>query len=973
LLGESFSHYRILEKLGEGGMGVVYLAEDTLLGRRVAIKFPRASGQHSQRLLSEARTASSLTHPAIAAIHDYGMHEDHPYVVMELVEGENLSDLIARGPLPPRRAIEIAAAVTGAVAEAHGHGIVHRDIKPANIRLDRRGAVKVLDFGIATHAEEARAAVAGPAHLSVTQTVDGTLSGTPRYMSPEQARGERAGTRSDLFSVGVILWECLTGKPAFSGRTPMDVLAQVLQVDPPAPSTVNPGVPRVLDRIALKALAKDPEARYQTAEALAEDLESARLTSVESRAAHPAIARWKGRRLWLAAAACAAVVAAAGIVWVLRGGGHAPTPQALRWYQEGANAIRDGTYYKAAKALERSVALDPGFALAHARLADAADEMDDVSRAHEEMLKAVAPGSTRSRLSSRDDLEIEAIRRTLTHDPAGAAAVYRQLLSRVPDSARAGVYLDLGRVSEKAGQPKEARAAYREAARLSPQFAAAFLRLGVLDRRAQRFSDAEADFAQAESLYRSLSNAEGLTEVLYQRGVMANKRGDTGQAASILERTLQMARDAGNVQQQVQALLELSSVKSQQGDTAGAAREASDATALTRSSGMDALTAGALIDQGNAHFLHGDLQQAHECYMQSVESARRFHSQRTEARALLSLGSLSIQQSDLVHGVNYVEQALRFYDQGGDTKEKSVALVLLGRARRDEGDYAGALRAFEQQLALAAKTGDQAQLGNAREGLATVFEYQERYPEALAAYQQAQTASQARGDELGAGYGLASEASVLADLGRYPEAETALGQAAAIAGRTGGYEALARLVEQYRARIALSQRRFAAAAAGARKLLAVSAQLGTSDRIDVNRLACAAELPLGARRAALALCQAALSQAQASGVPRLVSAASLSLAEAQIENGDAAAARDTAMSVRSGFAQAGQQESEARALLIAARAARASHDTAGARSLAAEAAQSFEALVHSWSPEDRASYQARPDVRSWLNQISEIR
>jgi tetratricopeptide (TPR) repeat protein len=970
VLGESFSHYRILEKLGEGGMGVVYLAEDTVLGRRVAIKFPRASGQHSQRLLSEARTASALTHPAIAAIYDCGMYEEHPYVVMELVEGENLSDLIDRGPLPPRRAIEIAAAVTGALTEAHGHGIAHRDIKPANIRIDRRSAVKVLDFGIATHAGEAHAAAAGPAHLSVTQTVDGTLSGTPRYMSPEQARGERAGTRSDLFSVGVIFWECLTGKPAFSGRTPMDVLAQVLQVDPPAPSTVNPAVPRVLDRIALKALAKDPQARYQTAEELAEDLESARLTSVESRPPCPAALRRNIRWLWVA---CAVAALAAGTAVLLEHGGHAPTPQALRWYQEGANAIRDGTYYKAAKALERAVALDPGFALAHARLADAADEMDDVSRAHEEMLKAVAPGPVRSRLSSRDDLEIEAIRLTLTHDPAGAADSYRQLLSRVPDSERAAVYLDLGRVSEKAGQPKEARAAYREAARLSPQFAAAFLRLGVLDRRAQRFADAEADFAQAESLYKSLSNSEGLTEVLYQRGVMANKRGDTGQAASILERTLQMARGAGNEQQQVQALLELSSVKSQQGDTAGAARDAGEATALTRSSGLDALTAGALIDQGNAHFLHGDLARAHECYMQSVESARRFHSQRTEARALLSLGSLSIQQSDLARGVNYVEQAVRFYDQGGDTKEKSVALVLLGRARRDEGDYAGALQAFEQQLALAAKTGDQAQLGNAREGVATVFEYQERYPEALASYRQAQTASQARGDQLGAGYGLASLGSVLTDLGRYPEAQTALDRAAAIAGRGGGFEALARLVEQYRARIALSQRRFAAAAAAARKLLAASAQLGTSERIDVNRLACAAGLPLGARRAALAACQAALDEARASGVPRFVSAATLSLAQAQIENGNAAAARDAAMSVRSEFTRTGQRESEARALLIAARAARASRDAAGARSLAAEAAQSFDALVHSWSPEDRASYQARPDVRSWLNQIAEIK
>ena len=330
MLGKSFSHYRVLETLGEGGMGVVYLGEDTLLGRRVAIKFPHAAGP-SQRLLSEARTASSLSHSGIAAVYDCGMFEEQPYVVMELVEGENLGAILERGPLEPKRALEIAGQVAAALAEAHGRGIVHRDIKPSNIQIDRRGAVKVLDFGIATSVGEVRAAAAGDS-LTVTGTVDGSVSGTPRYMSPEQARGDRTDARTDLFALGLVFWECLTGRAAFAGRTAIDTLAQVLQTDPAPPSQVSPGVPRVLDRICAKALAKNPADRYQTAAALYEDVETARHTLVEAMAPSAPARRPAWRRYLMAAcAACLlAGVAAASVVWVRRG--REPDPQALEDY-----------------------------------------------------------------------------------------------------------------------------------------------------------------------------------------------------------------------------------------------------------------------------------------------------------------------------------------------------------------------------------------------------------------------------------------------------------------------------------------------------------------------------------------------------------------------------------------------------------------------------------------------------------------
>jgi tetratricopeptide (TPR) repeat protein/predicted Ser/Thr protein kinase len=971
VLGKSFSHYRVLDRLGEGGMGVVYLGEDTLLGRRVAIKFPHAAGP-SQRLLSEARTASSLSHSGIAAVYDCGMFEEQPYVVMELVEGENLGAILEGGPLEPKRALEIAGQVAAALAEAHSRGIVHRDIKPSNIQIDRRGAVKVLDFGIATSVGEVRAAAAGDS-LTVTGTLDGSVSGTPRYMSPEQARGDRTDARTDLFALGLVFWECLTGRPAFAGRTAIETLAQVLQTEPAPPSQVSPGVPPVLDRICAKALAKNPADRYQTAAALYEDVETARHTLVEAVALSEPAHRPAWRRyLTAACAACLlAGVAAASVVWVRRG--REPDPQALRWYQEGANAIRDGTYLKAATALNRAVAIDPAFALAHARLADASDELDDSTRAREEMLKAVAPDSPRSRLSRLDDLAIESTRRTLTGDAVGAAAVCRDLLSRSPENEKAGVYLDLGRAYEKAGQPEKARASYLEAARRSPQYAAAFLRLGVLDRRAQRVADAEKNLSQAESLYRALSNAEGLTEVLYQRGVMANKRGEIQQAASLLSGALELARNTGNPQQQIAALLQLSNVETHNGEGDAAARHATEATDLAHARGLEPLAADGLLDLGNAHFVRGDLGEAKDCFQRCLELARHAHAARAEARALLSLGSLYIQQGNLSEGVRNVEQALRFYERGGDAKEKSLALVLLGRARRDQGDYAGARRSFREQLELATRSGDPAQLENAHEGIASVLEEQEHYPEALASYQETVAASQARGDKLAAGYALANSARVLSRLGRYGDAREALAEASTIArGPAGGYEALARLVDQYQAEIALSERQFSAAREAAHKLLASPGELGSAGVVEAGCVYCTAESLSGARQASLADCQAALREARKSGLPQLVSGALLAVAEAQLEDGASARARETALAARGQFALAGQAESEARAALIAARATRATGDTAGARQLAAAATHSFAALYGTWPPEARASYDARPDVHHWRSQLTRL-
>ena len=274
--GDSALHYRILRTIGSGGMGVVYEAEDTRLGRRVALKFiplDLVGPDSVQRFQREARAASALNHPGICTVHAIEEWNGRHFIVMELLEGQSLDARISNRPLAWETIADIGIQVADAMDAAHGRGIVHRDIKPANIFLARDGRAKVLDFGVATSpsgGENAETVAADPAPNKLTRP--GTAVGTIAYMSPEQARGETLDARSDLFSLGAVLYEMATARPPFAGKTTAVIFQQILGVDPQPPRELNGAVPIKLEEIILKALEKDRDLRYQTAAELRGDL-----------------------------------------------------------------------------------------------------------------------------------------------------------------------------------------------------------------------------------------------------------------------------------------------------------------------------------------------------------------------------------------------------------------------------------------------------------------------------------------------------------------------------------------------------------------------------------------------------------------------------------------------------------------------------------------------------------------------------
>jgi len=994
MIGQTVSHYRIIEPLGEGGMGTVYLAEDTLLGRRVAVKFPFAPTQehdfHS-RFLREARAISELSHPSIATLFDYGETSDgQPFLVMELAKGQTLSDLIKQGKLNLASAVQIIAEVATALGEAHSRHVIHRDIKPSNIMVDERRRVKVLDFGLAKQLSQDSGLNSEPEAITLlsAKTGSGVVLGTPAYLSPEQATGGQVDGRSDLFALGAVLYESITGQMPFAGNTLIEIASKVLQVDPDPPSKLNSRIPSQLDFVALKALAKKPEKRYQSAAEMSADLQSViELLQGDSsqtlihRPLSPSLAGHSRTfsnlsqilqrpRIPIYYILIALVVAlAAGVIgfrW-LRPAPHQPPPEAQRWYEVGTNALREGSYYQASKAVERALAVDDQYMLAHARLAEALVEMDYVDRAKDELLRVTA--ADRSGFASIDLLYLDAITATARHDFPKAIEFYKQIAQQAADGDKPYVLVDLGRAYEKNEEIQKAIDNYAEATTRNPQYPTAYLRLGILQGRQDQAS-ALASLAKAEGIYQALGNLEGRAEVAFQRGSLFNKANKLADAKVQLDQALSLARAADNKSQEIKTLLQLSSLTLDLGEMPKATDYARQAIELAQKNGMENLATRGLVDLGNAFLVRGDYGEAEKYLTQALDAAQRNKARRNEARASFSLASLRVQQNNPDEALRYLRPALAFYQQGGYRTEASFGLGLMARANMQKGDYQAALQADQELLQIAQQTNDQSQIAFAHGEMGSALSRQEQYPEALDHYSQAYAILKTDGVKRSLGFNLLARANILWQLGRYQEAQPLLDEAAGIAANpSGGLKRLAAEIELISAGMAASQLRFPDAKKKAQNVLTTAGKEFPNIAMTARLIVGMTEANGGSPAAGKQTCLEVFEAAKQLKDPGRIAATQLALARAMLLAGDAQGALANALEAQQSFARPGQMQSEWQAWALAALASRSAGQAAQASDYAQKAKELLARLEQSWGTENFGSYSSRPDIQILRKQL----
>jgi tetratricopeptide (TPR) repeat protein len=979
-VGAQLGHYRVSRLIGSGGMGEVYLAHDTVLGRDVAIKFLSAAETAERlrdRLLQEARAVASLDHPCICPVYDVGVDPDgRGYMVMQYLEGETLAARIERGSLPVREALRLCQHITEALAAAHARGIVHRDLKPQNVIVTPSGVPKLLDFGIAKFVRGLDS-LQTTTDTGVPMTDAHTVAGTAGYMSPEQIQQRPIDGRSDLFGLGAILFECLTNRRAFEGRNAIEVFGQILHVQPPPPSQFRPELDARHDELCRRLLAKEPDDRFQSAHEVLGVLrllqpDTAQVPTPPSASASSAGRRdgggWRAltgsrvarRTLWIAAVAAVLIVVAIFIAGRLPGRLPAPTPAAARSYDRGTDALRQGAYHSAAVALEEAIRLYPNYPVAYARLAEARAELDDERAAQQALVRLSEHVPNQSRLPEDERLRLSAIRAVVLRQPDDAVGAYRQLAEKHDDDA--GAWTDLGRAQESAGLLTEARASYERAIAAGPDYAAAYLRLGNVEALAGRKEQSLKAYAEAERLYRVSSNVEGEAEVLIKRGALLDVSGDFSGARAALESGLAKAQAIKNAFQIVRAQMHLSSVTALEGRAVESERLASTAVNTALAEGLETAAADGLIDLAATLQEAGRPADAQAHLTRALALAERRDAPRIAARARLQTASLHVDQRRAAQALEVLTPALEFFRKHKYRSNELTALSIASRAYEQLDDIPRAHAMATDVLKVAQQMRNDVQLSLALGNLARQATTLGSLPEALALRERAEAINRQQNDIVARPYDLTNRAELLIWLGRERDAEAALAEVdAGIAKGIKVYVGRNRRVKYLRALAAAVNGRFQEAADLAKS---IGAEPGGTDAASVlgPALFAYAEAKLGRRPAAAGKPSPA--------APAFARERQYWWAATLLAQGRAAEALAAASQGIDQLKRGGNDELEWRLAAIGSIAARKADRKDQQRTLSDRAIAALGRLRAGWGEHARA-YEDRPDLKE-LRRLAQL-
>ena len=952
--------FRIVRQIGKGGMGEVYDSEDLQLGR-IALKTIRAdlagSPETFERFRQEVQLARRVSGRQVCRIHELyllpadGRHDATAFLTMEYLDGTTLSSWVEKnGPFTWKEALRIASEICEGLRLIHENGIIHRDLKSVNIMLcEQEGDLRIvlMDFGLAHDFNaEVRAKQGSGGAGSRGRSSAPKILGTPESMAPEQFEGGEVSPATDIYALGVVLYELVTGVHPYAAETP--VAAAIRRARPPRPpSSIRPGLPRQLDRVIDRCLQYDPERRFQTAGEVERALRAGPASLESLRSDRPWV-------LWLAAALVLVSLTAVGFLFWRSEQYYRPAPEALRWYDGGVAALREGNYVKATRSLQEAIAHDGHFAMAHARLAEAWADLDFDGNAQREMLMA----TPRARqLQPLDRMYLDAIHAMITRDHPEEIRIYRQILTRLPQAQRSAGYVDLGMAYERSTEPTHALESYAKAAALDGDNSASYLHTAVLQSRLNHVPEAERAFERAQALLSAEMNQEGMAELDYQRGYAANENGKLQEAKTSLDRALEEANAIASVQLQIRVLTQLSSAEYRT-NAARAESFAEQAIRLARSSQLDAWAADGLVRLASARMMEGHLETAEEPLQEALQLARQTQQPRVEALANFTLASLMNLRHDPDEVIGPAQAALDYYTRTGRLIMAGNASLLLIRAERDKGQYAQAFEAGTAFLDVANKSGVHELIRNAHEVVGTVLIPMEQYPQALTHFESAYSLAETASDRE---YLAINAADALWKLGRYPECDAMLRF-------TPTNDKVAALMISERDGSLLSQGRFREVVALSDEVITRHPEMDADDRHIVLTKKLLARTHLGRSPQTLMELDAFDKESRTSDAAE-ESVRDLVLAEAELSSGMVEAAHRSAVEASTHFEASHQLDSELRSVCLAAAAAKGLKLSTEYNLYATKAVDILSQIKQTWGPQAFQSYVSRPDLQLLLRQI----